>query len=183
MEAIETGAFYTVKDMAELAKTDKQKVYRYLKAHDLKPITSVSSEVLQKTLGSTSKEHQKNTKYYDETVKNEVIKAFLKKESISSEVLQETLRSTSNETLETPKNTTNEALEALAKTVESLNKQLEAKDKQLSEKDEQIKRLQTSLDRALLVAYSNNVKQIEEPKEEPQKKSLWQRLKGVFNDH
>lgn len=169
---------YTVKEMADLLNIDKQKVYRFIRANNIQNETlEALREVHHETLKKT---HQKNTKYYSEETKNIVFKALSKHTEANQKENVETLEVLHEAPNEALDEVPNETLEVLVRTIDNLNKQL-------TEKDEQIKRLQDSLDRALLVAYSNNVKQIEEPSKEDSssekesvKKGFWTKLKRQF---
>lgn len=97
----------TIKQIADDLQIDKQKVYRYIKAHHI-------SEVLHEP-------HQKNNvKYYDEAAQTQIKKAFAEK----SESHQTTSKSTSK--------VHHEAVnDALVDTVKMLQNELKIKNEQI----------------------------------------------------
>ena len=98
---------YTIKDLAQELKIDKQRIYRYIKKEKIEAL-SVSNEALQKWCEVHHEVLQKNTKFYSEEVKKQIFSHFSNKNEenetlgVSSEAPHETLGVSSETPHEAP---------------------------------------------------------------------------------
>ena len=98
---------YTIKDLAQELKIDKQKIYRYIKKEKIEAL-GVSNEALQKWCEVHHEVLQKNTKFYSEEVKKQIFSHFSNKNEenetlgVSSEAPHEALGVSSEAPHEAP---------------------------------------------------------------------------------
>ena len=131
----------TIKQIADDLQVDKQKVYRYIKAHHI-------NEVLRDV-------HQKNNvKYYDEAAQAQIKKAFAAKTTSH----QTTSKSTSE--------AHHEALnEALLDTIEMLKEELKIKNQQIEKMH-----VLLDQEQKLRVVAEDMIRALEDKQEEPKKR-------------
>ena len=107
---MDNNKFYSIKELSELAGTDKQSIYRFLKKNHIDPIEN-QTELNQKS----------NANYYDEDAKELILQAFEEKEDAKNESQSDYL------TLQ------NDYIELLRQQIDSLKKEIDTKNVQIND--------------------------------------------------